>query len=132
MKVDVDSLSVNSLAEARLALAYATTSGREVLLCDVPGALRWQGPGWLVTIVGLAARDYPLARWTTQVYGADEVGLAMAALTAGVNRVVMHPATPALERLQAWATAHGGTVEVADPANAGYEHPTPYPEDTVT
>ena len=100
---------VHGLADARAAVA----PGRPVTLLSAPGAALYAGCLWWRSLVDLV-RD--MAPVTDILDCADGSGQAMAALRAGVPRLVLWPEAPGWDAVAEIAAGQGGFVLPQAPA----------------
>jgi fructose/tagatose bisphosphate aldolase len=106
---------VHSPAHAKAALAAAAALQKPVILLSAPGAGAMTGPRWFLALVAQAARDYPAAQYEVVLDCADEPGMVLAALRAGVKRVRFTGAAQVRTKLVEIAAALGAEIEDGAP-----------------
>lgn len=96
---------IHGLDHARRALAAAGPAG--VLLLSAPGAASYAGAPWFLAVVAAAREAHPLVpcRWALDC--AEAPGLALAAIRAGVDTVILDLACPAYAQVAAAAAEAG-------------------------
>jgi hypothetical protein len=105
---------VRGAAEAATALTLA--DGQGVLLLSAPGAAGFLGVGGWRALLAEAARLAPGAPFRDALCCADAPGLALAALRAGCQVVVLDGTNPAFGQVAGAAAEIGATLLPARPA----------------
>lgn len=101
---------VTCLAEAVRALEEARRDGCLVTLHSPPQAVRAMGPGYFREMIRQARQTVPGADSLAILDCGDAVGLALAALAAGVEAVRVAAAEPVMARIEDIALQSGGRV----------------------
>lgn len=101
---------VHGLDQARAALAAAERLGVTLDLLSGPGAACYAGAAWWRAVTGAARAARPSVAGRDILDCADEAGVAVEALRAGVRAVVFEGAEAQVARLAAIAGALGAEV----------------------
>lgn len=75
----------------------------------------YAGPGWFAGIVAAARQAAPDAQFSALLDCDDEVGAVLAAIRAGVERIVFTGGADVAQRLAEIAAQHGVTIETNRP-----------------
>ena len=102
---------VHSLAEARAALAAAAALGVPLTLESAAGAGAYAGPLWFKALIDEAREPYPAVELTAVLDCAEEAGIALAALRAGLKRVRFTGTAAQRERIAEIAETLGASIE---------------------
>lgn len=92
------------------ALRAGRDTGRPVLLASAPAAGCHAGGGWFVALVARARALVPEVEATAVLDCADQPGMALAALRAGVRDISLKASPETLERIRAIAVAKGAVL----------------------
>jgi hypothetical protein len=97
---------VHGLTDARAVL----TVGRAVTLLSAPGAALYAGCLWWKAMVDQARAAFPEIPMQDVLDCADGSGQALAAMRAGVSRLVLWPGAPGWQAVAEIAASQGGFV----------------------
>ncbi len=101
---------VHGLDQAHDALAAAERVGVAVDLLSGPGAAAYAGAAWWLAMTRAARAAYAAVAGRDILDCADEAGIAVEALRAGIRAIVFEGAQTQAERLAAIAEAMGAEV----------------------
>ncbi len=101
---------VRTLDHARVALSAAQDLGVSVTLASAPAASAYLGPAWLPQVAALAAETYPEVRYTLLLDCGDRAGDVLAALRAGLPKVVFDGPEAVAGKLEAIAQDCGARL----------------------
>jgi hypothetical protein len=102
---------VHSLDHARAAVAAAAALGKEVTLVSAPGAGAYAGPLWFKAVVEEAAAGFPGTTVTAVLDCSTGAGTVLAALRAGLTRIIFTGPEATRARLADIAASLGATIE---------------------
>ncbi len=105
---------VETLEEARAAVAEARRCNRKVLLVTAPGACARLGPAYLLEMMRQAGADTPAL-----IDCAGDAGYAMLALRLGWRDIHLKGAPSIVARIADMTRSCGGTFHHALPGNGG-------------
>jgi hypothetical protein len=114
---------IQDLAEARAALAVAREGGRPLRLITPPGAAAWLGPRYFAELTRAARAEFPDVDARFVLDCGDMAGLALAALSSGVEAIAVEIAAAPRRRIEAMARASGASVEPVDRHRPGPNDP---------
>jgi hypothetical protein len=109
---------IHSLAHAIGALKAAARSGHPIIVLSAPDAGISAGPGWFRALVAAAREAVPEAHFSAILDCGDQAGAALAAIRAGIERVIFTGRSDVAGRLADIARQHGTQIETARPIPA--------------
>jgi acyl-CoA reductase-like NAD-dependent aldehyde dehydrogenase len=109
---------VHTFAHAVGALRAAAHTGRPIVLSSAPEAGASAGPGWFRELIAAAREAVPDASFSAILDCGEEPGPALAAIRAGVERVLFTGRADVALRLADIARQHGVRLETAPPSVA--------------
>ncbi len=101
---------VHDLAQARAALAAAEAAGMPVRLQSAPGAAGFAGAAWFREVAALARAAHPRADAELVLDCGREPGLALAALSEGVEAIALTARREVREKVAAIAARSGARL----------------------
>jgi len=107
---------VHDLAQVRAALAAAAEAGAEIRLLTPPGGAHYAGPGFYAELARQAAAEHPRARFRFTLDCGDDAALALEALGAGWQALVLRRAGRVWDKAAGVASRHGAALHRRAPA----------------
>jgi hypothetical protein len=101
---------VHGLPHLAAALAAGAESGRPIVAISAPGASAYAGPAWFAALAAEGGAAYPDVALTAILDCGDRAGDALAALKAGLTRLIFTGNPVAGEKLAAIARGYGAEI----------------------
>jgi fructose-bisphosphate aldolase class II len=111
---------VHSLDHARAALAAAGALAVPVTLVSAAGAGAYAGPLWFKALIEAARQEHPEVEMSAVLDCAEEAGMALAALRAGLKQVRFSGTASQRARIAAIAASLGAALD-GDAADAALD-----------